>query len=117
MVCFFTRYLFCKLMQATAQALGKYKPKCPWKKFAKDWTPYIDKEYLAQGTLLNDSSQLNESDVSIITHWHEQAANRELVIFRFKVYPSRANILDARYNPPNIESNSDGNKSKKSKGT
>ena len=84
----------------------------------EDWTPYIDEGYLPQGTRLNDSSRLNESDVSpIVTHWHEQAANRELVIFRFKVYPSRANILDARYNPPNIESNSDGNKSKKSKGT
>ena len=33
------------------------------------------------------------------------------------MYPSRANILDAKYDPPNVESNSDGNKSKKSRGT
>ena len=105
-------------MQATAQASGKYKPKCPWKKFAEDWTPYIDEEYLPQGTRLNDPSRLNESDVSpIVTHWHERAANGESDIFRFKAYPSGANILDAKYDPPNVESNSDGNKSKKSKGT
>ena len=105
-------------MQATAQASGKYKPKCPWKKFAEDWTPYIDEEYLPQGTRLNDPSRLNESDVSpIVTHWHERAANGKSDIFRFKAYPSGANILDAKYDPPNIESNSDGNKSKKSRGT
>ena len=105
-------------MQATAQASGKYKPKCPWKKFAEDWTPYIDEEYLPQGARLNDPSRLNESDVSpIVTHWHERAANGESDIFRFKAYPSGANILDAKYDPPNIESNSDGNKLKKSKGT